>query len=298
MSTPIISVKYIDSNKLTFFGAIIEVSEKDTNWGNRSFYIIRNMDPTPKIIDVQTLIQTQTGSFDKNKGVIIFLPKDITDLKEIHTSGLDTYLKVQRNFSTMHKIGRNFYVIGDAPRNTISGTDEKDNLKGGSGLDILYGKSGDDRLHGGNNNDEIHGDAGKDTLYGNEDNDILYGGDDNDVLVGGKGDDLLYGGNGHDTYYFDKDWGNDTIVDRSGNTKIIFKMPSLETLTVKAPRGKTKINGDILTIADTKENSSNSVKIMRWRSVSKNFSFYSSTGQKYNLVSNGENTYKFVLASK
>ena len=77
-----------------------------------------------------------------------------------------------------------------------------------------------------------HGNSGNDNLYGGSGNDYLYGNDGDDTLDGGEGDDWLYGGNGNDTYIFGKGYGNDTIEDLGGSSKVMFKDVSSDDVTV------------------------------------------------------------------
>lgn len=64
--------------------------------------------------------------------------------------------------------------------------------------------TGADTLFGTVRSDVIHGLAGNDTIYGGAGDDALYG---------DAGNDILYGGAGNDTYYFEKNWGQDTVYD-------------------------------------------------------------------------------------
>jgi len=57
------------------------------------------------------------------------------------------------------------------------------------------------------------GGRGRDFLIGYGGSDVLLGGDGNDNLFGGHGDDVLIGGDGDDTYYFEDDWGKDTLIE-------------------------------------------------------------------------------------
>ncbi|MDN3710808.1 hypothetical protein QWZ10_01325 [Paracoccus cavernae] len=57
-------------------------------------------------------------------------------------------------------------------------------------------------LTGTNDDDEIRGEGGNDTLYGRA---------GNDTLIGGSGDDYMYGESGNDTFTLS---GNDIGTDR------------------------------------------------------------------------------------
>ena len=94
-----------------------------------------------------------------------------------------------------------------------NGTDSADTLTGSNGADKISGYGGDDYLYGG---------AGNDLLYGGSGDDHLYGDDGDDNLYGSTGDDLLMGKEGDDSYYFEKGFGKDRIVDPDGGVTIIF----------------------------------------------------------------------------
>ena len=70
--------------------------------------------------------------------------------------------------------------------------------------------SGDDIIYGTDNNDIINGLAGNDNIYGQA---------GNDTLIGGAGDDYLVGGTGSDTYFFEGNWGHDSIDNSSTDEK-------------------------------------------------------------------------------
>ena len=121
----------------------------------------------------------------------------------------------------------NFNINGtdvSALINSLHGSDNDDwmNVANTNG-DSLYGEGGNDNLSGNNGNDSLYGGVGNDYLYGN---------DGDDILDGGEGDDWLYGGNGNDTYIFGKGYGNDTIEDWGGSSKVVFKDVSSNDVTV------------------------------------------------------------------
>lgn len=121
----------------------------------------------------------------------------------------------------------NFNINGtdvSALINSLHGSDNDDwmNVANTNG-DSLYGEGGNDNLSGNNGNDSLYGGVGNDYLYGN---------DGDDILDGGEGDDWLYGGNGNDTYVFGKGYGNDTIEDWGGSSKVMFKDVSSDDVTV------------------------------------------------------------------
>jgi Ca2+-binding RTX toxin-like protein len=89
-------------------------------------------------------------------------------------------------------------IKGLAGNDTINGKEVGDDISGGSGDDIIYGNKGKDVLKGKAGNDYIEGGEGKDRIYGDRGNDILVGGQDNDTLNGGLGKDTFICGNGTD----------------------------------------------------------------------------------------------------
>lgn len=121
----------------------------------------------------------------------------------------------------------NFNINGtdvSALINSLHGSDNDDwmNVANTNG-DSLYGEGGNDNLSGNSGNDSLYGGIGNDTLNGN---------DGDDILDGGEGDDWLYGGNGNDTYIFGKGYGDDTIEDWGGSSKVVFKNVSSDDVTV------------------------------------------------------------------
>ncbi|MFD7664951.1 calcium-binding protein [Streptomyces sp. NPDC059788] len=86
---------------------------------------------------------------------------------------------------TLTHCGQDCY--GEAGNDSLTGTDEDNNLHGDDGDDVLHGKGGADVLYGGKGNDKLYGEAGNDTLWGNSGDDILWGGPGMDKLSGGPG---------------------------------------------------------------------------------------------------------------
>ncbi len=144
----------------------------------------------------------------------------------------------------------NFNINGtdvSALINSLHGSENDDwmNVSNANG-DSLYGEGGNDNLSGNNGNDSLYGGIGNDYLYGN---------DGDDVLDGGEGNDWLYGGNGNDTYVFGKGYGNDTIEDWSGSSRVVFQdvssndvivsnlWDSTLEMTVNSTGDKLTING-------------------------------------------------------
>lgn len=112
----------------------------------------------------------------------------------------------------------------------MEGVAGDDVLDGGVGDDTLFGGTGNDQLLGGDGNDALFDDAqmvpiydnnlfagGNDILSGGAGDDTLDGGSGNDTLDGGAGNDDLQGGSGNDSYRFDRQQGNDRIIEGDGS---------------------------------------------------------------------------------
>jgi Ca2+-binding RTX toxin-like protein len=102
------------------------------------------------------------------------------------------------------------------------GTESADTLNGTAADDVLEGYGGADVLSGADGQDELQGGAGHDRLDGGSGNDLLLGGSGEDRITGSAGDDRLEGGDGADTYLFDAEFGNDTVIDSLGRSRIEF----------------------------------------------------------------------------
>ena len=59
-------------------------------------------------------------------------------------------------------------------------------------------------------------------IIGGDGNEELNGTINKDVFYGGAGDDTLNGGAGNDAYYIEAGHGNDLIIDKEGDNKIVF----------------------------------------------------------------------------
>ncbi len=91
------------------------------------------------------------------------------------------------------------YVDGYAENRVINdsltGSDQSDQIDGFAGDDLLFGLAGDDAIFGGRGDD------------------MIEGGEGDDFIVGGSGDDHLLGGAGVDTFLFEEDFGHDVLAD-------------------------------------------------------------------------------------
>ncbi|MBK7792450.1 MAG: hypothetical protein IPJ62_07995 [Betaproteobacteria bacterium] len=113
-------------------------------------------------------------------------------------------------------------VTGAGGTDRLHGERGDDVLRGGQGDDLLDGGQGGDLLLGGAGTDDLDGGAGDDELDGGAGSDRLDGGSGDDLLAGGRGRDLLQGGAGLDTYAFDAGDGEDVVVDRDGDGRLLW----------------------------------------------------------------------------
>ena len=178
-------------------------------------------------------------------------------------------IKGQAGADTLNGGGGNDTLLGGDDNDTLNGGEGADILNGNAGQDQLFGDAGNDQLDGDEDNDTLNGGLGEDTLtdtlgnnilQGNEGNDQLTGGGGADILRGGDGDDTLNGGAGNDqlfgdagddqlngnlgddtlsggadqnTYFFDADFGSDSIVSATGTDIIDFSTYAVDfTVTV------------------------------------------------------------------
>ena len=84
------------------------------------------------------------------------------------------------------------------------GTPFDDSLTGSGDRNILRGFGGDDTLIGGEANEILEGGRGSDILEGGDGNDFISGEFGDDTLVGGAGEDILAGDSGDDLFLIDE----------------------------------------------------------------------------------------------
>ena len=134
--------------------------------------------------------------------------------------------------------------------NALDGSNGDNKIAGGLGDDFIVGGPGADILVGGGTGETDYiaelrsarvatttgpqvsslektasggwSSSDDDTLVGKEGTDLLIGGIGDDHLFGGSGNDKSYGGPGDDTYYFEDNWGVDTLVDSPGKNVLDF----------------------------------------------------------------------------
>jgi len=85
----------------------------------------------------------------------------------------------------------NHHEHGSGAGETLTGTRNRDLLKGAGGGDVVKGRSGSDCLYGGNSADTVKGGPGRDRLSGGPGHDRIVARDGRrDVVACGKGDDM------------------------------------------------------------------------------------------------------------
>ena len=104
-------------------------------------------------------------------------------------------------------------LFGGPGNDLLFGGAGDDVLRGGGGDDVLRGGGGNDLLFGGAGNDRLFGGGGDDVLRGGPGDDVLSGGLGDDILIGGPGNDRLIGGPGADMFVFQRNGGNDVVMD-------------------------------------------------------------------------------------
>lgn len=102
-------------------------------------------------------------------------------------------------------------IIGTDDNDRIFGLSRGDLINGAAGADTIEGDKGDDTIQGAGGAEQMFGKDGNDVLSGGNEADYLSGGSDNDELYAGESDDTLRGGSGAD--YFDCGSGFDVVID-------------------------------------------------------------------------------------
>ena len=152
------------------------------------------------------------------------------------------------------------YARGSVHNDSITGSNDANNLQGQGGNDTLAGLDGVDTLQGGDGDDVIDGGAGDDNhLSGGSGNDTVSGGVGNDFIVAGVGEagnDSIDGGEGHDivsytlqSYGSGGSWfqssgtgtGSRTQSDGQGGTDTLV---NIEEVHVYGSTGSDTIIGD------------------------------------------------------
>ena len=105
------------------------------------------------------------------------------------------------------KLGSIENLTGSAMKDSLTGDEQNNVLKGMGGDDTLIGGEGNDKLYGGEGDDTLSATGGANMLDGGVGDDTITGGSGNDTINGGVGDDQMSGGGGQDTFVFSPDDG-------------------------------------------------------------------------------------------
>ena len=107
----------------------------------------------------------------------------------------------------------------------------------------------DETITGTDNADQLQGDGNDELLRGGDGDDAISGGDGDDVLVGGDGDDIISGGDGADLIVLHlDDEGIDEVLDFSPEEgdMVVLDYAGLEGLgTYKRANIEVTIQGDV-----------------------------------------------------
>ena len=197
---------------------------------------------------------------DDNKNLIISKGKNSITIKGFYSFNKDNMPnsvidQIQFNdgsYLNLKEINALALLSSDDSNNYLSVvTNDSYEVNAKGGDDFISTLGGDDKILSGSGSDKIYSGAGNDYIDAGDGNDIIDAGSGNDILIGGKGDDTLIGGSGSDTYIFDKEFGDDLIID---GDKDVIKFSSFTKKDISF-----KANKDDLVI-NTSDNSSIRVK--------------------------------------
>ena len=159
---------------------------------------------------------------DDNKNLIISKGKNSITIKGFYSFNKDNMPnsvidQIQFNdgsYLNLKEINALALLSSDDSNNYLSVvTNDSYEVNAKGGDDFISTLGGDDKILSGSGSDKIYSGAGNDYIDAGDGNDIIDAGSGNDILIGGKGDDTLIGGSGSDTYIFDKEFGDDLIID-------------------------------------------------------------------------------------
>jgi Ca2+-binding RTX toxin-like protein len=135
------------------------------------------------------------------------------------------------------------------------------------------GTSAADSIIGFAGNDSIDAGAGRDTIKGLGGNDTIRGGDtDLDVIIGGDGNDLLYGGIGRDAFFYQANFGQDTIADFTVDDVLYIDKTLFADF--KSVMGKTTQSGTDVLISWDQNTTIRLVNTQMPTITANNFSFF------------------------
>ena len=107
-------------------------------------------------------------------------------------------------------------IAGSNRRDTLFGTDGRDEINGMNGNDFILARGGDDLITGGRGNDKIFAGEGDDDIDAGRGNDFVFAGQGDDIIRAGEGSrDFYYGGAGSDTFIFSAAMAEDNNRDKS-----------------------------------------------------------------------------------
>ncbi|QKF71488.1 calcium-binding protein [Campylobacter geochelonis] len=197
------TIKFVDGirkNDLIFRqdGLNLIISLKHSN----DFIIIENF---YKLYEGTSKHIVDKIEFDDNSSLNI---KDINELalKFIDNSSDNVLVTTNDNYEVnLNKVEKGKIITTLGGNDNIISSDKNDTINSGSG---------DDKISANDGNDKIYALSGADYIDGGMGDDYIDAGSGDDVLIGGAGNDILLGGNGSDRYVFDKDFGNDIVINK------------------------------------------------------------------------------------
>ncbi|WP_169715811.1 calcium-binding protein [Pseudomonas indica] len=210
-----------DNLEVSIIGSNDKVTIHSWFWG-RDYHVEQFKTSDGKTLQhsqVQTLVDAM-AAFDVPSGEGKVVPQDVKDtLKPILTEAWELPIDTTNSQTGSTNTGTQPESNGNTPMppstNTLTGSDNAEELRGTAADDRIDGLAGNDILRGEDGNDLLNGGAGADTLHGGNGNDLLNGGDARDVLYGGAGNDTLRGG--ADIDYLKGDAGSDTYLFAAGD---------------------------------------------------------------------------------
>ncbi len=146
-------------------------------------------------VDIDALEYIINEKIQNGNSVDMFMYDSAVYLRSFDKcNGTDYYEQLYDYYSAISS-GYGEIIMLAGSGNTYLGTSANDIFTGTGYNDFVFGEAGDDNISSG---------AGTDYIYG------------------GTGDDILNGGQGDDVYYFEANHGNDQILDKDGDSKLIF----------------------------------------------------------------------------
>ncbi|WP_016951078.1 Calx-beta domain-containing protein [Anabaena sp. PCC 7108] len=107
-----------------------------------------------------------------------------------------------------------------------------------------------DTITGSNNTDDLFGGLGNDTLQGSGGNDRLFGEQGDDRLLGGTGNDTLYGGEGTDTAVYSGTFSQYQITTNAGVTTITDSVSNRDGIDTLSGVEKVQFSDQTITLTN------------------------------------------------